>query len=74
MEPVTLYPIPPSHAAAHQTMKESPVKQVNILISYLSLSESYLKYLCKKISIKDSKQRGVARNFPQFSKSTITRL
>ena len=44
MEPVALWKIP-SHAAAHQTTKESSAKQVNILISYLSLSESCLKLL-----------------------------
>ena len=44
MEPVALWTVL-SHAAAHQTMKESSAKQVNILISYLSLSESYLKLL-----------------------------
>ena len=53
MEPVALWTIP-SHATAHQTMKESSAKQVNILISYLSLSESYLKLLIWEISIKDS--------------------
>ena len=44
MESVALWTIP-SNAAAHQTMKESSAKQVNILIAYLSLSESCLKLL-----------------------------
>ena len=73
MEPVALWTVL-SHAAAHQTMKESSAKKVNILISYLSLSESYLKLLIQEISIKDSEQRGVGKNFPQFSNSNITRL
>ena len=46
-------------------------KYFNILSFTLRI---LLEVLILKISIKDSKQRGVARNFPQFSKSTITRL